>query len=725
MSLLLKIKNENWSPESPDIRKFSLRAREQPWSDVALQYYTQELTSSPAGFGVDRFLFTGGAGYPLTGSIWSVWTKITPPGPYPWTHQVQEFFQNTDNTTSATWNMSVFESFAVAPANQITISYQLNFFDGSYNLVFNTTIASVTVPEAVARDWNWTAWQFVIGASEFDLNLWYKNGQDETIVGPISSVFTFASIRALLISVLGYTPAQAAAWSPGPLLASTIGDSDYPGEDAYFYHANVQATSSILSNSVLESIAVSTPPYAGGSFADWPLTWVDGAPYYGDVSGNARFLGPIYGTDDSLGGPMAPVFVLRRRAGGFDYDTARPVRAASTKKTSDLDVLLSAAATPSVKWVSDQPSTSTLRGSRPPASVEVEPFLISGRGGFESALPTPYRTPGIRAGLVEVEPFLISGRGGFEAILPPQYRAPWLQAGLVEVEPFPISGRGGFDAVLPPQYRAPWLQAGLVEVEPFLIVGRGGFEAVLRSQYRATWSQAGLVEVEPFLIAGRGGFEAVLPLQYRAPWLQAGLVEVEPFLISGRGGFEAVLPPQYRAPWQQAGLVEVEPFLISGRGGFDAVLPPQYQAPWPQAGLVEVEPFLITGRGGFEAVLPPQYRAPWLQAGLVEVEPFLISGRGGFEALLSPQYRAPWQQAGLVEVEPFLISGRGGFEAVLPGQRRNVSVVTGYFNVELVVNSTVVGWGFETAFTASWRAPWPQAGFYRGRAFPDIGSWGF
>ena len=442
-----------------------------------------------------------------------------------------------------------------------------------------------------------------------------------------------------------------------------------------------------------------------------------------------------------------------------DVPASRANGAGRAHRTINLEVIpsLIASVTTTLGWVPELP-----RPYRSPllqaGLVEVQPYLISGRGGYEAELPKLFRAPWLQAGLVEVQPYLISGRGGYEAELPRLFRLPWLQAGLVEVQPYRISGRGGYEAELPRPFRAPWLQAGLVEVQPYTISGRGGYEAELPRPFRASWLQAGLVEVEPSIIPivtgflgwenqfglrpakpavshfeewpetlvveGEWGFEAVLPKPYRAPWPQAGLVEVEPFFISGRGGYEAEMPKQFRAPWLQAGMVEVEPFVISGRGGFEAEIPRPFRAPRPQAGLVEVEPAINLGFSGWENQLALPKR---LQSAIVRFEEWpetlVVEGEWGFEAVLPRPYRAPWPQAGLVEVAPSVISGRGGYEAEMPRPFRAPWPQAGLVEVQPFVISG--RGGYEAEMPRPFRAPWLQAGLVEVQPFTISGRGGF
>ena len=723
MSLLLQLLRGNWCPDTPDTKQYRVPLIRDSAYNVPFQYYTQEYVYARA---TETLLYAGG----LSAFVLSAWSQIAQLSTQTWPRS-QSYFYVLGNFLTYTWGFGLYVEATVSSPGFIQLDYHLILNDETLfaaSNIFDNIIFTTIVPQSVASDWQWTALQISITASEFDVNLWFKNGIDGTMVGPVSNVYTFATIRALLIAFHGYTPAQAANWIPidvASLAFGVVGISSPPQvSDGYFYHGNVQATSSVLSNSTLEAIADSTPPYPG-SWADWTLSWINGSLDLSDLSGNGHNL--LFSVNyPPLGGPP---FILTKtmRPWGFEAIVPSPHKIPWLQATNpDVPAADLRAGTGWESILSKPYRSPWLQSTNP----DVFPAVLNPTRGWQSILPEPKWISHIRHDIDRVKPApfpVLSAGYGWEAVLPKPYQVPWPQAKIDDWTPLqvcptvsnlPVQGSASQDTGIsislnfstpatafillgitaelesgtPPVNIASvggdasglnWkkLAGGQFGATEFTLEYWGAFapSRIISDAVTVTFSQADTESTVAFIaLAGVNAMPVgrVIGPSTVANNLFVTFTGTSPrsmlfaFAASEPDDLEPVTAGLNTTVYAQPSASQFVRSTSPTLGGTLTMSTSGYtglQTLYYLGIEILALPCYLHGLWGWESVLPPPFRAPLPQATNPDILPMVLRAGGSWEAIIPKQWQKPWPQAGLVENYPYEIEAfEGGFETIDP-----------------------------------------------------------
>ncbi len=223
---------------------------------------------------------------PPGGLLFSVWSRIAdpPPASLPWERGNMDVFVlrgDRWHLRCLGGNIHVYstDSFTYNANTMLMVDAPGEWVDD-----YTFYLANPGIPEAELHDWVWLAWQVIVESDAFRIRQWVKFGPDRPVLPMIESRVTFDEVRTTLVSQRGWSVATATAWVPGPATGFQVG-SDH----GYLFHARVDATSGTPTQSQLDAIAAAGAGDAT-AWADYALTWHDGAADLNDYSGHSRHL---------------------------------------------------------------------------------------------------------------------------------------------------------------------------------------------------------------------------------------------------------------------------------------------------------------------------------------------------------------------------------------------------------------------------------------------------
>lgn len=234
-------------------------------------------------YGTDFALYDG---VPTGGLLFSVWSRIAdpPPSSIPWVRGNMDVFV----LRGVGWHMRCLGgNIHVYSSDFYTYNANSMLFAGSsgeWVEDYSFYLADPGIPEAEVHDWVWLAWQVIVESDAFVIRQWVKFGPDRAVLPMIESRVTFAQVRSILVNQRGWSSAAANAWQPGQATSFQVG-SDH----GYLFHARMDATSTVPTNAQLEAIAGAADA-STAAWADYAITWHDGAADIADRSGHGRHL---------------------------------------------------------------------------------------------------------------------------------------------------------------------------------------------------------------------------------------------------------------------------------------------------------------------------------------------------------------------------------------------------------------------------------------------------
>jgi hypothetical protein len=240
------------------------------------------------------------ADVPTGGTLFSVWTKVPDPGPIPWTRGNMDVYV----LYGANWHIRCLtgNGAATSTANATLNANSMLFVDPSGEWVDDYSYYLGTgLPAATVVGWVWAAWQVVQDSNSFTIREWLKFGIDGQVFAAGQSNPTLADVRTTLVNQRGFPASQAAAWVPSGAISFQVGK-----DNGNLIHARIEATNAMPTLAHLDEIARASAADTT-AWADYELTWVDGAANLKDRSGHARDLsidtgGTLYQ------GPAGPAF---------------------------------------------------------------------------------------------------------------------------------------------------------------------------------------------------------------------------------------------------------------------------------------------------------------------------------------------------------------------------------------------------------------------------------
>jgi len=153
--------------------------------------------------------------------------------------------------------------------------------DGGDFTFYQSSALDLTV--AQVQDWHWVAWWVKIGTDRITLVQWVKVGTADSEVRRNESVLLYSTLRANMVSIYGWTLAEANAWIP-----STIGVTQCADDIGYYTRINVCQTATEPTQAQLDALYADQIPPGGILWGKYPFRWSGGAADISDHSGNGH-----------------------------------------------------------------------------------------------------------------------------------------------------------------------------------------------------------------------------------------------------------------------------------------------------------------------------------------------------------------------------------------------------------------------------------------------------
>lgn len=237
---------------------------------------------------------------PPNGMLFSIWGERTDPATtFPFSSGNREFcdifFQNwvlrligwNSSAASAGDTNCFWNSNSMILADGTAVSEPPNSYVGDYTFLIEGghTVAQLNGGVFHAfQAYNDT------GGSQLVLRMWVKFA-GAPVQGPYTTILSYAQLRTDLVNNGGWSPANAAAWTPSGTPTGFVIGSVYDTFNLFVTQAALEANTGTPSNAYIEAIAARTSPDPA-AWGDWPITWDTGlgAANLVDQSGNGRTL---------------------------------------------------------------------------------------------------------------------------------------------------------------------------------------------------------------------------------------------------------------------------------------------------------------------------------------------------------------------------------------------------------------------------------------------------